>query len=115
MEFCEKPWGWYKVLIKTENYKVKELLVKPGHLLSYQRHKKRAEHWYLAQGKAYAIIDDERLELSVGDSVEIPIGTKHRVGNDSDEDMVFIEVQTGTYFGEDDIERLEDKYGREDK
>ncbi len=114
-EFVEKPWGWYKVLIETDKYKVKELLVKPGHLLSYQTHKRRAEHWFIAKGEAYAIIDDKKIELMAGESVDIPVETKHRIGNNSKDDMVFIEVQTGNYFGEDDIIRIEDNYGRENK
>lgn len=108
----ERPWGWFKILLDTPTYKVKELLVRPGQRLSYQLHHKRHEHWFVVKGDLGAVIDDTEIFFETGDSVDIPVETKHRAFNPSDEDVVFIEVQTGDYFGEDDIVRFEDDYKR---
>lgn len=108
----ERPWGHFTILLDASTHKVKELVVRPGHRLSYQRHQHRAEHWFIAQGEAIILIDDEELRLSTGASLDIQAKTKHRIGNAGTKDLVFIEVQTGTYFGEDDIERLSDDYAR---
>ncbi len=107
-----RPWGYYQVLSDEPDHKVKRIVVEPGGLLSLQRHKRRSEHWYAIAGEGVATIDDEAFSLSSGKSVDIPLGATHRMENVSNNDLVIIEVQTGTYFGEDDIERLEDKYGR---
>jgi len=112
-DFEERPWGWYKVLLDTPTYKVKEILVKPGQRLSYQLHNKRSEHWYLVKGKAVVTLNDVDKELEAGESIEIPVEAKHRIANQGKEDVVFIEIQTGTYFGEDDEVRLEDDYNRD--
>ena len=108
-----RPWGSYTVLDDTApNYKVKQIIVVPGQRLSYQRHAKRAEHWFIVSGTATAILDGVTYELSPGQSLDIGIGQAHRCENHGETSVEFIEVQTGTYFGEDDIVRLEDDYGR---
>lgn len=108
----DRPWGYYLVLFVDEGYKVKRFLVHPGQRLSLQRHQKRAEHWHIVQGKAIVTRGDEELPLSAGDNVSIPLGAVHRVQNVGNNDLVIIEVQTGAYVGEDDIERLADDYNR---
>jgi mannose-6-phosphate isomerase len=111
-EVEERPWGYYKVLYHTPYTKVKELLVRPGFRSSYQYHNKRSEHWYVVSGTATITLDGETKKLEQYQNADAPVGTKHRIGNDTNEDLVFIEVQTGEYFGEDDIVRLEDDFGR---
>lgn len=86
--------------------------MKPGQRLSYQLHHKRAEHWFFTKGEAVVTINDVDRIVKAGESVDFPIETKHRVANKSNEDVIFIEVQTGTYFGEDDIVRFQDDYQR---
>ena len=92
--------------------KSKKIVVYPDKRLSYQSHQKRAEHWYIVSGKATVTLDDQDHELIAGQAIDIPRSAKHRIANYSDQNMTFIEVQTGNYFGEDDIERYEDDYGR---
>jgi mannose-6-phosphate isomerase-like protein (cupin superfamily) len=108
----DRPWGYYLVLFVDEGYKVKRFLVRPGQRLSLQRHRMRAEHWHVVRGEAVVTRGSEELRLKAGDDVSIPLGAVHRVRNAGDEDLVVIEVQTGDYVGEDDIERLEDDYNR---
>ncbi|MGH7814116.1 MAG: phosphomannose isomerase type II C-terminal cupin domain [Candidatus Binataceae bacterium] len=108
----DRPWGYYRILDEGNGYKVKLMMVKPGHRLSLQRHKRRAEHWHVIEGTALVTRNDEEIALSAGESIDIPRTAWHRVRNPGDSDLVFIEVQTGDYFGEDDIERREDDYGR---
>ena len=115
LEKSERPWGGYEVLQESQNYKVKSIWMNPGTRLSYQRHKFRAEHWFIVQGNGEVTIDGKVSPVKAGDTVEFPIGVLHRLSNTGSEKIVFIEVQTGTYFGEDDIERIEDDYGREGK
>ena len=112
MDECSRPWGKYEILLSEKNYKVKKISVIPGGSLSYQYHLKRAEDWVIVQGKGRVTVDDNTFELEVGDSIHIPTLAKHRIQNTADCELVFIEVQTGEYFGEDDIVRLEDSYGR---
>lgn len=107
-----RPWGYYQVLSDEPDHKVKRIVVFPGKRLSLQRHRRRAEHWYFLFGEAIVTRNDEQLHLRGGESVDIPRGAIHRVMNPGSENMAFIEVQTGDYFGEDDIERLEDDFGR---
>jgi mannose-6-phosphate isomerase len=107
-----RPWGYYQILSDAPDHKVKRIVVEPGGSLSLQRHKRRAEHWYAVAGEGVATIDGKDFSLQGGKSVDIPQAATHRLENNSNTDLVIIEVQTGTYFGEDDIERLEDKYGR---
>ena len=114
-EHSERPWGNYTVLDDGEtDHKVKRLVVRPGKRLSYQRHSKRAEHWFIVAGAATVTLDGSVTTVHAGESIDIPMGGAHRVANEGDTDVVLIEVQRGTYFGEDDIERLEDDYGRVD-
>jgi mannose-6-phosphate isomerase-like protein (cupin superfamily) len=94
------------------DYKVKRIHIKPGKRLSLQRHKHRAEHWHIITGTAIVTRNNEQLTLNSGDSVDIPKGAIHRIENPGQNEMYFIEVQQGDYFGEDDIERLEDDFGR---
>jgi len=110
-----RPWGSFTILAAEVDHKVKRIVVKPGRRLSLQRHKYRREHWLVISGRALVTRNDEQLELGPGQSVDIGQGDIHRVRNDGDCDMVFIEIQLGEYFGEDDIERLEDDYGRQGK
>lgn len=108
-----RPWGFYEILSDSSDHKVKRITVFPDSRLSYQRHFQRSEHWYVVRGKAVVTVDGRDIELAPGRSVDLPVKTWHRVRNpDAREDLVFIEVQTGEYFGEDDIERSEDDYGR---
>lgn len=107
-----RPWGYYVILSDEANHKVKRIVVYPKKRLSLQRHRLRCEHWHVIYGEAVVTIDNKNIPLKAGESVDIPQGVSHRIENSSDKDMAFIEVQRGEYFGEDDIERLEDDYGR---
>ncbi|HQL01001.1 MAG TPA: phosphomannose isomerase type II C-terminal cupin domain [Smithellaceae bacterium] len=107
-----RPWGYYQVLSDEADHKVKRIVVAPGGCLSLQRHAQRSEHWYCVSGKGTVTLDERRFDLHQTMTADIPRGAAHRLENTSDGDLVIIEVQTGTYFGEDDIERIEDRYGR---
>ena len=107
-----RPWGRYEILQDSPQYKVKRIWVSPGKRLSLQRHQKRAEHWFILQGSARVTLNSDTIEMGAGDSIDIAIADLHRIENIGESDVIFIEVQTGTYFGEDDIERLEDDFGR---
>ena len=112
-EHDERPWGSYTVLDDgAPDHKVKRLVVRPGKRLSYQRHARRAEHWFVVAGTACVTLDGADHEIGPGQAIDVPLGTAHRIENVGDDDLVFIEVQRGDYFGEDDIVRLEDDYGR---
>ena len=111
-EISERPWGKYEVLQESATHKVKCIWVNPGKRLSYQRHKFRAEHWFIVTGTGEVTIDGTVTSFKPGDTIEFGIGVLHRISNTGKEDVVFVEVQTGTYFGEDDIERVEDDFGR---
>jgi mannose-6-phosphate isomerase len=114
-EYSERPWGNYTVLDDdAPDHKVKRMVVHPGKRLSYQRHSKRAEHWFIVAGTALVTLDGVDVTLHAGESIDIPLEGAHRIGNPVADgpDLVFIEVQRGTYFGEDDIVRLEDDFGR---
>jgi mannose-6-phosphate isomerase len=110
--FEARPWGSFSVLDDASTHKVKTLTVDPGQRLSYQRHEKRAEHWFVVSGVAKVTLDDKELTLHRGDYVDIPTMAWHRIENPGDEPLIFVEVQHGSYFGEDDIERRSDDYGR---
>ena len=112
LEVGERPWGKYYVLEDEENYKLKRIEVNVGHRLSYQYHHHRQEFWTVVQGEAVVVLDGVEHVVKYGESIFIPLGAKHRIENRGTELLVFIEVQTGTYFGEDDIIRLEDDYAR---
>jgi mannose-6-phosphate isomerase len=112
-EYSERPWGNYTVLDDdAPDHKVKRLVVHPGKRLSYQRHSKRAEHWFIVAGTATVTLDGTVRQVRAGEAIDIPLESAHRVANEGATDVVLIEVQCGTYFGEDDIVRLEDDYGR---
>ena len=108
----ERPWGKFEILIDSDDCKVKRITVKPGGRLSYQYHHKRSEVWTVVSGIATMTLDDEISLHMYGETILIPQGTKHRVENRGTNDLVFIEVQHGSYFGEDDIVRIEDDYNR---
>jgi mannose-6-phosphate isomerase len=107
-----RPWGRYEVLQESNLHKVKCIYVLPGKRLSYQRHQKRREHWFIVSGIADVVLDGVTCKKIAGEIVDVEIGQLHRIGNPGSEELVFIEIQTGTYFGEDDIERVEDDFSR---
>ena len=109
---AHRPWGTYTVLEEGLLYKIKRIEVKPGASLSLQMHHKRSEHWIVVAGLATVTNGDKVLELKANESTYIPIETKHRLENKTNTNLVLIEIQCGTYLGEDDIVRFEDKYGR---
>lgn len=107
-----RPWGSYEVLLDENNCKVKKITILPNQRLSYQFHTKRREQWVVVEGQLTVVLEDQEVTLNPGMSIFIPIGAKHRGWNKSNQNVTLIEVQTGTYFGEDDIVRVEDDYGR---
>jgi len=111
-EFDRRPWGTYTVLEEDRGFKVKRIEVLPGKRLSYQKHSQRAEHWFVVEGTAKVTLDGEEILVRAGEAIDIPIGSAHRVENPGEGNLVFIEVQRGSYLGEDDIVRLQDDYGR---
>ena len=111
--FEQRPWGTFTVLDKGETFKVKRIEVLPGKRLSYQRHSRRSEHWFIVGGTAKVTLNGSEFLVKTGEAVDISVGTSHRVENPHGSDLlVFIETQTGDYFGEDDIERFDDDFGR---
>lgn len=113
----DRPWGYYLVLIEDKGYKVKQFVVHPGKRLSLQKHRRRAEHWQVVRGEAAVTVGSDlgkliTVRLTPGGYIDIPLGAYHRVGSVGLDDLVIIEVQMGDYVGEDDIERIEDDYGR---
>ena len=110
--YDERPWGSFTVLDEGADFKVKRIEVLPGKRLSYQKHAQRAEHWMVVAGEARVTLDDEEIALLAGDTIDIPIEAKHRVQNASAEKLIFIEIQRGSYLGEDDIVRFSDDFGR---
>ena len=107
-----RPWGYYTILKEKNNFKSKYIYVKENQKLSYQRHQHRSEHWFIVSGIATVTIDGKTFNMLPGDSIDIPVNTLHRIQAGT-YPVEFIEIQTGTYFGEDDIERIEDEYGRQ--
>ena len=112
LERDERPWGMYEVLAEGVGYKVKRIEVKPGQRLSLQSHEKRSEHWVVVSGTALATAGEQEITLRANQHLLIPAQTRHRVANPGEELLVFIEVQSGSYLGEDDITRFEDDYNR---
>jgi len=112
--FEERPWGTFFVLDDEAHHKVKRITVMPGQRLSYQRHTKRSEHWFVISGEATVTLDGSTVLLHSGNYVDIPQGVAHRLENRESAPLVIIEVQHCEYFGEDDIIRLSDDYGRTD-
>ena len=111
-KFDQRPWGTFTVLDENEGYKVKRIEVLPNKRLSYQKHARRAEHWFVVSGIAKVTLNGTEILVQTGGAIDIPTGAAHRVENSATELLVFIEVQQGDYLGEDDIERLEDDFGR---
>ncbi len=107
-----RPWGWYETLCLDTRFQVKRIMVKPGGVLSLQSHMHRSEHWVVVAGTARITVGEEVRLLTENQSVYIPLGAVHRMENPGKVPMYLIEVQTGTYLGEDDIERYEDVYHR---
>lgn len=108
-----RPWGWYQSLEIGERFQVKLIGVSPGAKISLQLHQKRAEHWVVVSGKATVTRDEEIVELIENQSTYIPVGVKHRLENQTDDPLTIVEIQSGSYLGEDDIERFDDQYGRD--
>ena len=107
-----RPWGTFENLLDTDYCKVKQIIIKPGQSPSYQYHFKRSEVWVVVEGEGELKLDGIITPVSKGNVLQIPVKAKHQIKNTSDSNLVFIEVQLGDYFGEDDIVRLEDNYGR---
>ena len=108
----ERPWGKFEVLLDESRYKVKRITVLPGKRLSLQSHKRRSEHWIIVQGNVVIVNNDDGKPYKSGDHIYIPVGYKHRIENMGKDNAVFMEVQIGDYFGEDDIIRYEDDFNR---
>ncbi|MDC6466067.1 phosphomannose isomerase type II C-terminal cupin domain [Flavobacteriaceae bacterium] len=108
----KRPWGRFFIIQEKLSYKIKRIEVNPGKRLSYQYHNKRSEVWVIIQGTGTIILNDKQHIYSKGDTIIIPQGMKHRIENNGTKKTIFIEVQTGSYFGEDDIVRLEDDFNR---
>ena len=107
-----RPWGVYEVLDEGPGYKVKRIEVNPGHRLSLQSHEHRSEHWVVVGGEARVSVDGREQTLHENEEVIIPAKSRHRVANPGQRPLIFIEVQCGSYLGEDDIKRYEDDYRR---
>lgn len=111
-EIYNRPWGFYKSTILSSHAQSKIITVFPNSELSLQEHKKREEHWVIIKGKGKVVLGESLIDVYPGKYIYIPKGCKHQIINDSEENIVFSEVQLGDYFGEDDILRYSDKYGR---
>jgi mannose-6-phosphate isomerase-like protein (cupin superfamily) len=112
IERDERPWGMYEVLVEGQGYKVKRIEVRPGHRLSLQMHENRSEHWIVVNGEALVTVGERQSRLRANEHALIQARTKHRVANPGTDSLVFIEIQCGSYLGEDDITRFEDDYNR---
>ncbi|OGI07890.1 MAG: mannose-6-phosphate isomerase [Candidatus Melainabacteria bacterium RIFCSPLOWO2_02_FULL_35_15] len=108
----ERPWGGYVILLNEAKYKVKKLIINPKKRFSLQYHNKRNETWTVVKGELKITVDKHEKIYSYGETISVPIGILHRIENIGGDTAEVIEVQTGTYFGEDDIVRLEDDFGR---
>jgi mannose-6-phosphate isomerase-like protein (cupin superfamily) len=108
----QRPWGQFENIVDNPNIKVKFITVNPGQRLSYQYHNKRCEYWFVISGVGTFTVKDKTLDYPAGSTIYIPMGDAHRMANNGSEPLVVLEVQRGTYFGEDDIVRLSDDYGR---
>lgn len=111
-EHSERPWGSYTVLTEGDSFKVKTIEVHPGQRLSYQKHARRSEHWFVVTGEGIVTLDGVDVPVHRGSTIDVGLGVAHRIHNAGSKPLVFVEVQHGDYFGEDDIVRLEDDYGR---
>ncbi len=110
--YVERPWGKYFKLFQEPGVWVKRVEVKPQSRLSLQKHGKRSEKWIVVKGTGTATVDKNEIPLKPGITVDIPVGALHRISNTGEENLIFIEVATGNYLGEDDIIRIEDDYHR---
>lgn len=110
--FEYRPWGYFEILKDTDHFKSKVIRVNPHSQISYQSHAKREEHWTITQGAGEVVLNDEVIPVQAGTHIHIPLGAKHRIRNNTDQMLEFVEVQLGTYFGEDDIVRYQDDYKR---
>lgn len=115
LEYDRRPWGEYQVLADEDTFKVKRITVLPGERLSLQLHHRRAEHWFVVHGTGEVTLGERAVGVAPGVAVDVPLGCAHRIHNTGTEPLVFVEVQHGSYFGEDDIVRLSDDYGRGDQ
>ena len=107
-----RPWGIFENLLDKEYCKVKQIIIEPGQAPSYQYHFKREEVWVIVQGEGELNLDGEKTIVKKGQIIHVPVQAKHQIKNNSENNLIFIEIQLGEYFGEDDIVRLEDNYGR---
>jgi len=108
----QRPWGQFENLLDSDLCKVKQIIIKPGQAPSYQYHFKREEVWIVVKGTGELKLNDNTVPVNPGSIFHIPVEAKHQIKNTGEEDLIFIEVQLGSYFGEDDIVRIEDNYGR---
>ena len=113
IERTQRPWGWFETVSEVAGNKIKRIGVNPGQQISLQRHHQRAEHWVVVQGTAQVTLGERVFELGVGGHCDIALGQLHRLANLTQEAVEIVEVQFGAYLGEDDIERLQDDYGRQ--
>ena len=112
IERTQRPWGWFETVCEVEGHKIKRIAVHPGQQISLQRHHQRAEHWVVVQGTAQVTLGERVFDLPVGGHCDIARGQVHRLANRTQAAVEIVEVQFGAYLGEDDIERLQDDYGR---
>ena len=112
IERTARPWGWYETVFEAPGQKIKRIGVHPGQQLSLQRHRQRAEHWVVVVGTAHITLGEQSFDLALGQHCDIALGQVHRISNRTAAQVEIVEIQFGTYLGEDDIERLQDDYGR---
>ena len=112
MERVQRPWGWFETICERAGFKIKRIGIAPGRQLSLQRHRQRAEHWVVVTGTAWATVGEQAFELRVGQHADIALGQLHRLANRTALELEIVEVQFGAVLDEDDIERLQDDYGR---
>jgi mannose-6-phosphate isomerase-like protein (cupin superfamily) len=110
----QRPWGSWHVIDVADGYKIKRIHVQPGARLSLQSHEHRSEHWVVVQGEATCEVNGDVITVKREESIDVPLGARHRLGNQGVEELIIVEVQLGAYTGEDDICRYEDDYGRSD-
>jgi mannose-1-phosphate guanylyltransferase/mannose-6-phosphate isomerase len=110
--FETRPWGHFEILADESDFKSKKIIIDPGSQLSYQSHARRAEHWVVISGEGEVTLNEKKIQMLPGQSIHIPVGAKHRIRNPGQQPLIFVEVQTGSYFGEDDIVRYLDDYNR---
>jgi len=112
LEWEDRPWGSWRIVDSDVGYQVKRIRVLPGQRLSVQTHRYRSEHWVVVSGVATCLIGSDTMTALPGECADVPLGVKHRLANQGPDPLVVVEVQCGSYLGEDDIQRYEDDYGR---